>query len=108
MDLNIYQIVLGPVVSDKAYKLNQNLKKLVVRVHPKANKPMIVNALEKLFNVKVKTIRTVIRKGKNKMVRRRVVTGPTEKKAIVTLQDGYSLDFLNQTGAPVTQEQPKA
>jgi large subunit ribosomal protein L23 len=108
MDLNIYQIILRPVVSDKAYKLNQNLKKLVVRVHPQANKPMIANALEKLFNVKVKTIRTVTRKGKNKMVRRRIVKGPIEKKAIVTLQEGYSLDFINQAGAPVTQEHPKA
>ena len=39
MELSIYQIIQGPVVSDKAYKLNKKLNKLVIKVHPQANKP---------------------------------------------------------------------
>ena len=34
MDLSIYDIIIGPVISDKAYKLNQRFKKLALKVHP--------------------------------------------------------------------------
>lgn len=46
MDLTIYDIILGPVISDKAYDLNKNLKKLVLNVHPQANKPLIAEAIK--------------------------------------------------------------
>jgi len=98
MDLSIYQIIKGPVITDKAYKLNQKFKKLVLEVHIAANKPMIEEALEKLFDVKVKNIRTVIKKGKVRMVKRRKVTRATKKRAIITLQEGYSLDSISQAG----------
>ncbi len=101
MDLSIYDIIVGPVISDKAYKLNKLYKKLALRVHPAANKPMIKEALEKLFNVKVDKVSVVIRKGKNKRVRGKTITGILVKKAIITLADGYSLDLLDQSGAHV-------
>lgn len=107
MDLNIYQVILGPVISDKAYKLNQKLKKLALKVHPKANKKMIIEALEKLFNVKVRDVRTITRKGKNKRVKRKVTTGPTTKKAIVTLAEGYTLDLLGQGSGYTPEESAK-
>ncbi|UNE35365.1 50S ribosomal protein L23 [Vermiphilus pyriformis] len=103
MALNIYQVILGPIVnSNKAYRLNQQLNQLVLKVHPDANKPMIKEALEKLFNVKVKAVNTSRRKGKTRYVRRRPVHGILTKKAIVTLAEGYSLDLNDQTGSPVT------
>ncbi|KKP35764.1 MAG: 50S ribosomal protein L23 [candidate division TM6 bacterium GW2011_GWF2_32_72] len=95
MDLTIYNVIKGPVLSDKAYKINQNLKKLVLNVHPAANKPMVAEAIEKLFDVKVDNVRIMVRKGKNRMVGRRPVTGKTVKRAIVTLKEGYSLDIFN-------------
>lgn len=101
MALNVYQIILGPVISDKAYKLNKKLNKLVLKVHPQANKPMVMHALETLFNVKVEKVSIVVRKGKNRQVQRRTVTGPLIKKAIVTLAEGYSLDLLDQSGADI-------
>lgn len=104
MDLNLYQIILGPIISDKAYKLNKQLSKLVLKVHPKANKPLVAEALEKLFNVKVKKVSIVVVKGKNRQVRRLTVTGALTKKAIVTLAEGYSLDLLDQTGSQVTPD----
>lgn len=104
MDLNIYQIILGPIISDKAYKLNKQSNKLVLKVHPKANKPMVVEALEKLFNVKVEKVNIVVRKGKNRQVQRHVTTGSLTKKAIITLAEGYSLDLLDQAGAQVSPE----
>lgn len=104
MDLNIYQVIVGPVISDKAYKLNKLSNKLVLKVHPHANKPMVVEALEKLFNVKVEKINIVVRKGKNRQVQRRVVTGTLTKKAIVTLAEGYSLDLFDQGRTQVSPE----
>jgi len=109
MELTIYEIIQGPIISDKAYKLNKMLKKLVLRVHPDANKNQVAQALERLFNVKVEKVSIIVRKGKNRRVARMQVTGSTTKKAIITLAPGYSLDIFDQAGAPVVaSEQPSA
>jgi len=97
--LSIYQIIKKPVASDKATKLNQRHGKLVLEVHPAANKPMIVEALEKLFDVKIKKIQIIIRKGKIRRVKRKEFRGTLRKRAIITLKEGYSLDSISQAGA---------
>lgn len=104
MDLNIYQIILGPVISEKASLLNKKSNKLALKVHPKANKSMVAEALEKLFNVKVEKVNIVVRKGKNKQFQRHMTTTALTKKAIITLSEGYSLDLLDQTGATVSAD----
>ncbi len=101
MDLNIYEIIQRPVVTDKALALNQKMNKLVLYVHPAANKPMVAYAVEKLFEVKVDNVRIIVRKGKVRRSRRgsRVMTqGATTKKAIVTLAEGYTLNLFDQAG----------
>jgi len=107
MDLTIYDVILGPVITEKAYELNKILKKLVLKVHPHANKPLIKEALEKLFDVKVKSVNISVRKGKMRKVSRRQVQGPLIKKAFVTLAEGYSLDLLDQAGAGVISQENK-
>jgi len=108
MDLTIYDVIQGPVVTDKAFRLNRDLKKLVLKVHPHANKPMVKEALEKLFNVKVDNVRIIRRKGKRRIVNKRVVEGSATKKAIITLAEGYSLDLFDQAGKTVVKaEQDK-
>lgn len=104
MDLSIYDIILGPVMTEKAYKLNKNDKKLVLSVHPKANKVQIKNALETLFGVKVDKINVALRAGKRRLVGRRVIVGSDQKKAIVSLKEGYSIDLFDQAGGPVAVE----
>jgi large subunit ribosomal protein L23 len=98
LKLTIFDIIKGPVLTDKAYKQYKNLNKLALDVHPQANKPQIAEALEKLFNVKVKNICIVVRKGKIKQLRasRTTTQGPLRKRALVTLAEGYTLDLLNQ------------
>jgi large subunit ribosomal protein L23 len=96
MDLTIYDIIKGPVISEKAYKLNKKTKKLMLKVHPAANKPLIASAVEKLFNVEVEDVCTYIRKGKNRTVKRRVSSGSDMKIAVVTLAKGQSLDMFDQ------------
>lgn len=100
MDLSIYDVIQGPVVTDKAFWLNQKMKKLVLRVHPHANKPMIAEALEKLFDVKVDSVRIIVRKGKLRKTRRgrEMTQGSTTKKAIITLAEGSSLNLFDQAG----------
>ena len=101
MDLTIYDVIRGPVISDKAYKLNKKSKKLVLKVHMHANKPMITNAIQKLFNVKVESISILIRKGKRKRIRmsNTTTTGVKEKRAVVTLKEGHKLDLFDQMEA---------
>ncbi len=101
MDLNIYEIIKGPVISDKAFLLNKKLNKLVLKVHPKANKSQIKNALKRLFNVKIKKVNTLRRKGKTRVVKKIEKQRPLHKRVIVTLAEGYSLDLFDQSGASV-------
>lgn len=110
MDLNIYDIIQGPVVSDKAQRVNTVLKKLVLKVHPKSNKPLIKEAIETLFKVKVDKIQVLNRKGKVRRVGRMVINGKLEKRAVVTLKEGYQVDLFGQTVSekPVTESQVKA
>jgi len=101
MDLSIYDIILGPVMTEKAYKSNRQLKKLVLRIHPQANKPQVKEAVERLFDVKVENVRTLIRKGKIHRVNRLKTQKSSTKKAIVTLKEGYSVDIWEQPGATI-------
>lgn len=104
MDITIYDIIKGPVITDKAYKINSQLKQLIIHVHMNANKPLVKEALEKLFNVKVEKIRIAIRKPKLRMAGRRPVQGRSTKKAFVTLKEGYSIDVLGQYGTDVVAD----
>lgn len=102
MDLTIYDIIKGPIITDKAYKLNNALKQLVVEVHMDSNKASIKEALEKLFNVKVDKVRVVIRKGKKRLTnKRRPFVSKNTKKAVVSLKEGYNIDVLGQGGGDV-------
>jgi ribosomal protein L23 len=104
LKLTIYDIVKGPVVSDKAYKLNRNLNQLMIEVDVRANKAMVKDALEKIFDVKISRIRTAIRKdGTARVMSKRYNARPTISKrkiAYVSLAEGYTLNMFEQTGAP--------
>ena len=102
LKLSIYDVILGPVMTDKAYKLNRRLQKLVLEVNPHANKPFIKEAIERLFDVKVKNVRVLIRKGKSHRLRTgQTVQKSSKKKAIVTLKEGYKVDIWEQPGVTV-------
>lgn len=107
LNLNIYEIIKGPVISDKAFLLNKKLNKLVLKIHPQANKSQVKEALQKLFNVKVEKVNTLTREGKVHRARRIKIQKPTTKRVIVTLKDGYKLDFFDQieTAMSVTKQE---
>lgn len=103
MDLTLYDIIKGPRITEKAYRLNQASGKLVLEVHPEANKPLIAQALKKLFNVEAEKIGIVVSKGKKRRVGRFFTYGKMRKKAVITLKKGQHLDIMGFAG---TQAQP--
>ncbi len=58
----------------------------------KATKPQIKEAIEKLFDVKVKSVNTLVRKGKTKVFRGNLGSQSNTKRAIVTLEEGHRID----------------
>lgn len=106
MDLSVYDIIKGPVLTEKAQRVNQDFGKLVVEVHRFANKPMIKKALKKLFNVEVAKIGIQVRKGKTRRVARTRLqtTGSDRKIAWITLKKGYTLDLYGH-GQPSAAQQ---
>jgi large subunit ribosomal protein L23 len=97
MDLSLYDIIRRPRLTNKVYMLNKVLRQLVLEVHPQANKPMIAEALEKLFKVEIEKVRIIVSKGKNRKVGRYSFQGKLKKKAIITLKKGYSIDQMDLT-----------
>jgi large subunit ribosomal protein L23 len=102
MDLNVFEIIKGAVISEKATLLNQKLQKLSLKVHPHANKTQIKQAIQQVFSVKVRDVRTLNRKGKTRRDRRgrKLIEGPTTKHAIVTLKEGYTNDLFGHGANP--------
>lgn len=96
MELTVYDIIKGPVVSEKAYALNSKLKKVMMRVHMFANKQQIKHAFETLFDVKIEKVNCLIREGKNKRVKNRTIQCKSSKVAFITLKEGYKLDLFGQ------------
>lgn len=92
------KIVLGPVVTDKAYKVSERANFAVFRVVPSATKDQIQHAIETLFEVKVEAVNTVNMKGKKRRVGRKT-EGRTKdwKKAYVKLAEGSEIDLLETT-----------
>ena len=84
-NVQYYDVILKPVISEKSMNAMTE-KKYTFLVHTEANKTMIKDAVEKMFEgTKVKSVNTMNLDGKNK--RRGMVVGKTAKtkKAIVTL-----------------------
>ena len=86
-----YDTILSPVITEKATLLSEQ-NKVVFRVPLDATKKDVKEAVEKLFNVKVGSVNTIVRKGKTKNFRGRPGKRSDTKNAVVTLLDGYSID----------------
>lgn len=86
-----YDIIRRPVITEKATLASEH-NALVFEVAMDATKPAIKQAVEALFNVKVKAVNTVVTKGKRKRFRGRPGVRNDVKKAYVTLVEGNSID----------------
>jgi large subunit ribosomal protein L23 len=90
-DLRHYDVIRSPIITEKA-TIASELNKVVFKVSSTATKPQIKSAIEKLFDVKVVSVNTLVRKGKTKRFRGRLGHQGDHKRAIVTLAEGHSID----------------
>ena len=91
LDPRHYDIIVSPVITEKATNLTEQ-NKVVFRVAPKATKPQIKEAVEKLFDVKVTAVNTLVTKGKKKIFRGLRGQRSDVKKEIVTLAEVDTID----------------
>ncbi len=89
--LKAYDIILSPVITEKATAASE-ANQVVFKVRHDATKPDIKKAIEQLFKVKVKSVNTLLRKGKKKVFRGVRGQQSAIKKAIVTLEEGQTID----------------
>lgn len=92
---NIYNVLQGPCLTEKAALLQEEDGRVVFKVHPKANKIEVKRAVELLFNVKVRNVRTANVNGKQKRVGKTVGFTKNWKKAYVTLSEG-EINFADE------------
>lgn len=90
-----YDTLVAPVITEKSTIASEN-NQVVFRVPLEATKPQIAEAVEALFKVKVKAVNTLRTKGKNKHFQGRPYTRSTVKKAVVTLEDGHTIDVTGR------------
>ena len=87
----MYNIILAPVITEKS-TLGSEHNQVTFKVAKDSTKPEIKQAIEALFDVKVKAVNTLNQKGKIKRFRGRLGKRNDMKKAIVTLEEGQTLD----------------
>ena len=90
----IYQVIKGPMLTEKGTLLKETENKVVFKVATTANKIEIKKAVEDIFKVKVDRVSTMNYKGKTKRLGRFEGKRPDWKKAIVTLKKGEKLDVI--------------
>jgi len=91
--LDPYQVVVRPLITEKATHLSERHNAYTFEVNPLATKTEIKAAVESLFNVKVLDVRTQNRRGKLRRYRLKLGRMRNWKKAIVSLHEEFRIDF---------------
>lgn len=95
-ELHLYDIIIRPVVTEKSNILTDDRNQYVFEVAMNANKIQIRQAVETIFDKRVKKVNTMIMPAKRGMRGRREYMRSKEwKKAIVTLQPGEKIELFN-------------
>jgi large subunit ribosomal protein L23 len=93
---NIFDVIKKPRLTEKGMTLQEMNNQIVLRVDPRANKIEIKDAVERLFKVKVTKVCTSNVQGKKKRLGRNYGETSDWKKAVISLQEGHKVDFLEQ------------
>ncbi|MGB0383631.1 MAG: 50S ribosomal protein L23 [Ardenticatenaceae bacterium] len=91
--MHLYEVIRRPIVTEKSMALRDE-GQYTFEVNKKANKRQIKEAVEKIFDVEVVNVRTIIIKGKNKRWGRTRYQTSSIKKAMVTLAEGDSITYF--------------
>lgn len=103
--MDIYHTIIRPLVTEKGTHQSQQRQDATAsrparggsysfEVHSKANKAQIRQAIEKIYNVRVMSVRTSNRAGKRRRYRMSVGTTASWKKAVVVLHPDYHIDLF--------------
>ncbi len=88
------EVVVRPLMTEKSMRLKDERNVVTFQVSPDANKVEIRQAVETIFNVKVRAVRTATVEGKLKRMGRHQGRRPSWKKALVTLQPGHKIELV--------------
>jgi len=91
--MHLYEVLQRPLITEKSTDL-QAQSKYAFEIAEGANKPMVKQAVETAFKVRVTSVNTITVPGKTRRVGRRIVQTRPWKKAIVTLQPGDKIEFF--------------
>jgi large subunit ribosomal protein L23 len=91
---NIHEVIVRPLITEKSTDQLDRLHAYAFVVDRDANKVEIAQAIETLFNVKVKDVRTMQYRGKERRVGRHVGKRAAWKKAVVTLREGDTIEIF--------------
>jgi large subunit ribosomal protein L23 len=92
------QVIRRPIIlTEKANALRERDNQVVFEVARAANKVQIKDAVQKLFNVRVADVNTMVVRGKQRRMGRGHSKTQNWKKAVVTLKEGDSIDFFSET-----------
>ena len=94
MSNDIYNVIIRPLVTEKGTRQSETRNAYAFEVAPRANKAQIKQAVEKVYNVKVTSVRTAMRKGKPRRTRYTWGTTSHWKKAVVVLRDEDRIDLF--------------
>ena len=103
--MDVYHVVKRPLVTEKGTHQAQQSHEATrhkrarggsyaFEVHPDASKAVIKQAIEKIYNVKVRSVRTARRKGKTRRVRYKMGKTADWKKAVVVLGADHHIDLF--------------
>ncbi len=90
----LYEVIRRPIISEKSTALAAVGSRYAFEVALMANKQEIKDAVQRLFSVKVREVRTMVMHGKVKRVGRFETKRPNWKKALVTLAEGQKIEFF--------------
>ena len=92
--MNPEQVIRRPIVLTEKSNLLRAQNTVIFEVARTANKIQIRQAVEKLFNVKVVNVNTLVMRGKDRRMGRGYAKMQNWKKAMVTLKEGDAIDFF--------------
>ena len=94
VDARHYDVITAPHITEKSTLASEN-NAVVFKVSGEATKPQIKEAVEAIFGVSVSKVNTLVTKGKTKRWKGKAYKRTDQKKAIVTLKDGDSIDVTS-------------
>ncbi|WP_394826531.1 MULTISPECIES: 50S ribosomal protein L23 [Pendulispora] len=95
--MNPEQVIRRPIVLTEKSNLLRAQNQVIFEVSRNANKIQIRNAVEKLFNVNVVSVNTLVVRGKERRMGRGHARMQNWKKAMVTLKEGETIDFFDSS-----------